>query len=112
MREWSLVWSEEFDGPEGAPANPATWQPEIGGHGWGNDELQAYTDGENASLDGRGNLAITVRRANPRLSGGRTFTSARLISKGRVSFTHGLVEVRMRLAGRTWHLACGLDARW
>ena len=92
------MWADEFDGPAGAPANPATWQPEVGGHGWGNDELQYYTAAENASLDGRGSLAITVRRADPQLHDGRAFTSARLISKGRVAFTHGLVEVRMRVA--------------
>jgi beta-glucanase (GH16 family) len=97
VREWSLLWSDEFDGPAGAPADPASWQPETGGNGWGNDELQCYTDGENVSLDGRGNLAIAVRRAEPLLHG-CAFTSARLITKRRVSFTYGLVEVRMRLA--------------
>jgi hypothetical protein len=50
---WSLVWSEEFDGAAGSPADPAIWRPEVGGHGWGNDELQYYTDSvENAALDG------------------------------------------------------------
>ena len=59
----AIDWSEEFDGAAGQPVNPAIWQPEIGGHGWGNQELQYYTDGtENAALDGSGNLAIVVRR--------------------------------------------------
>ena len=74
------MWSDEFDGPAGAPADPGdAGSREVGGHGWGNDELQYYTDGENASLDGRGNLAITVRRADPRLSqhGRCAYTSAR-----------------------------------
>jgi Glycosyl hydrolases family 16 len=98
---WSLAWSDEFDGPMGTPVDPATWQLEVGGHGWGNEELQYYTDGENASLDGAGNLAIVVRRADPSMRAdrldGREYTSARLISKDRVAFSYGLVRARIRL---------------
>jgi hypothetical protein len=42
---WSLAWSDEFDGAAGSPADPATWQPEVGWHGWGNEELQCYFRG-------------------------------------------------------------------
>jgi beta-glucanase (GH16 family) len=99
---WSLAWSDEFDGAAGSPVDPATWQPEVGGHGWGNEELQYYTDsGENASLDGAGNLAIVVQRSDPHLRdrriGGCEYTSARLISKDRVAFSYGLVQARIRL---------------
>jgi hypothetical protein len=62
---WTLAWSDEFDGPAGALPDPAAWAPQVGGHGWGNQELQFYTDGENASLDGTGSLAIVVRRSDP-----------------------------------------------
>jgi hypothetical protein len=56
---WSLFWSDEFDGAAGSPVDPAVWRPEVGGHGWGNQELQYYTPSvENAALDGAGNLAI------------------------------------------------------
>ena len=90
-RELALIWSDEFDGPAGSAVDD-TWQPELGGHGWGNEELQHYTgDRENASLDGAGNLAIVVRRSD------RHYTSARLISKNRLSFTYGLVEARIRI---------------
>ena len=106
---WSLAWSDEFDGAAGAPANPDVWQPEIGGHGWGNRELQYYTsDSENASLDGTGNLAIVVRQPDPQLRerrfAGCAYTSARLISKGRVAFRYGLVRARIRLprGGGIW----------
>ena len=91
-REWSLIWSDEFDGPAGSAADPDTWQPELGAHGWGNEELQNYTDDrENSSLDGAGNLAIVIRRS------GRLYTSARLISKDRLAFTYGLVRDLARL---------------
>jgi beta-glucanase (GH16 family) len=99
---WSLAWSDEFDGAAGSPPDPAVWQPEVGGHGWGNAELQYYTDGvENAALDGAGNLAVTVRQVDPLRDGSRfdgcAYTSARLISKNRVQFCYGLVQARIRL---------------
>jgi beta-glucanase (GH16 family) len=98
---WSLAWSDEFDGAQGSPADPAVWRPEVGGHGWGNEELQYYTNGTgNAALDGAGNLAIVVRQPDPDLRGrvgGCEYTSARLITKDRVAFSYGLVQARIRL---------------
>ena len=99
---YSLVWSDEFDGAAGAPADPRTWRAETGGHGWGNQELQYYTDGTgNATLDGAGHLAIAVRRADPHADGhpydGCAYTSARLISKDRVSCRYGLVQARIAI---------------
>jgi beta-glucanase (GH16 family) len=97
-----VVWSEEFDGAAGQPLDPAIWRHEVGGHGWGNQELQCYTDSpENAALDGGGNLAIVVRRPDERQRQGRfggcEYTSARLVTKDRVAFTYGLVQARVRL---------------
>jgi beta-glucanase (GH16 family) len=99
---WSLAWSDEFDGAAGSPVDPASWQPQVGGHGWGNQELQYYTDSsDNARLDGAGNLQIVVRRSDPQLRdhrfGGCLYTSARLITKDRAAFTYGLVQARIRL---------------
>jgi beta-glucanase (GH16 family) len=98
---YSLAWAEEFDGPAGSPASPATWRPETGGHGWGNAERQYYTgETANAALDGAGNLAITVRRPGPREAtaryGGCPYTSARLISKNLKSFRYGLIQARIK----------------
>ena len=46
---WTLVWQDEFDGTE---IDPANWTFDIGGHGWGNNEIQAYTDRpENARIE-------------------------------------------------------------
>ena len=56
---WTLVWSDEFDGPSGASVDAVRWVTETGGHGWGNNELQYYTDrARNASLSGDGSLVI------------------------------------------------------
>jgi beta-glucanase (GH16 family) len=96
---WSLAWSDEFDGPAGSPADPGSWRPEVGGHGWGNEQLQHYTDGTgNAALDGAGNLAIVVRRPDPR-PGRPRYSSARLTTKDRVACSYGLVRARIRLPG-------------
>jgi hypothetical protein len=40
---WSLVWSDEFDGPSGSPVDSSKWSFDIGGNGWGNNELETYT---------------------------------------------------------------------
>ncbi len=99
---YTLAWSDEFDGAAGAPADARSWQADIGGHGWGNQELQYYTGGTgNAALDGEGHLAIVAREADPRVDGHRYdgcgYTSARLTSKDRVSFRYGLVAARIKV---------------
>src|SRR6266849_2797643 len=59
----TLVWSDEFTGPSDARLDAARWVTETGGHGWGNHELEYYTDrSRNASLDGDGNLVIQALR--------------------------------------------------
>jgi len=121
---YTIAWAEEFDGPAGASPNPCIWAPEVGGGGWGNAELQYYTDeSANAALDGAGNLAITVRRSDPQQARDRyadyQYTSARLITKGRQSFRYGLIQARIRIpAGHGmwpafWMLGTDIDqAGW
>lgn len=101
-REWELLWSDEFDGEAGEAINPEYWTAEIGGHGWGNSEHQYYTDRlENVSLDGDGNLAITARMENPGdyncHYGECRYTSARIVTMGKVEFTYGRVEARIKI---------------
>lgn len=92
-------WQDEFD-YTGAP-DPAKWGYDIGGHGWGNNELQYYTDStDNASVAG-GVLTITARKEKKE---GRNYTSARVISKGKGDFLYGRFEIRAKLpSGKgTW----------
>jgi beta-glucanase (GH16 family) len=100
--EWELVWSDEFEGAAGTPINTDHWTAEIGGWGWGNNELEYYTDRtENVSLDGNGNLAIVAREENPadyNCHYGRCrYTSARIITKNKVEFTYGRIEARIQV---------------
>ena len=54
---WRLVWHDEFSGSRNTPPDSSKWVSETGGGGWGNAELEVYTNSsENASLDGSGNL--------------------------------------------------------
>ena len=56
---WKLVWSDEFNGTAGTPPNPTNWNYDLGGGGWGNDEIETYTNStENVFQDGNGNLVI------------------------------------------------------
>ncbi|WP_308164386.1 glycoside hydrolase family 16 protein [Agromyces sp. ISL-38] len=100
------IWSDEFDGPAGSPADPANWTYETGGGGWGNDELQYYTAGaENGALDGAGNLVITLRKVDSATTalqcwyGPCQYTSARLITGQKQEFQYGRVETRVMVPG-------------
>src|SRR5450755_120071 len=56
---WRLVWADEFDGPTNSAPNPAKWVRDLGQSGWGNKELENYTNStDNAFLDGDGFLDI------------------------------------------------------
>ena len=88
----SLVWSDEFN-TAGAP-DPSKWGYDIGAGGWGNAELQYYTNRqENAVVQG-GVLKITAIKEN---FSGSAYTSARLLTKGKFSFKYGKVEARAKL---------------
>ena len=92
---WNLVWQDEFDGPAGTAPDPAYWDYDLGGSGWGNDELEYYTARpENVSLDGHGSLAITARKEAYQ---GRSYTSARINTRGKFEQGLGRWEARIRV---------------
>jgi beta-glucanase (GH16 family) len=106
---WPVVWRDEFDAPAGTAPDPANWTPEIGDGtiigkpGWGNDELQYYTDDPaNAATDGDGNLVITTRATDPETApqcyyGPCRYTSARLVSQHKKEFAYGRIEARIKV---------------
>ncbi len=90
-QNWNLIWQDEFDNTS---INSAKWTYDIGGGGWGNNELQYYTNRpENAKIVD-GNLLIIARKES---YGGREYTSARLKTQGLFSFTYGKIEARIKL---------------
>lgn len=87
-----LVFTSEFD-YEG-PIDSSKWSYDTGGHGWGNNELQYYTDRPENAWVSEGTLKIRAWRED--FSGNR-FTSAKLVSKGHGDWVFGRMEVRARL---------------
>ncbi len=100
-KNYTLVWHDEFDGPNGSSPDPKKWTYDLGGGGWGNEELESYTNRpENAHLE-NGNLVIAARKESyegaDRVP--REYTSARLKSQGRFSQTYGRFEARIKIPG-------------
>jgi len=92
-QSWKLVWSDEFDGPA---INSANWSFEIGtgNSGWGNNELQYYTNrSENARIE-NGKLLIAALKES---YGGRSYTSARLKTQGKKFFKYGRIEALIKI---------------
>jgi beta-glucanase (GH16 family) len=90
---WHLVWEDDFAGAAGEPPNPEYWTPEIGGDGWGNNQLEYNTD-RNARLNGQGQLVITAKAESME---GNAYTSARIRSKDKVEHGDGRFEADIRI---------------
>lgn len=82
---WTLTFDEEFTGSAGSAPNPLIWLHDVGGTGWGNQELQYYTAGSsNTYLDGQGHLVIAARQRSGGSScwyGTCTYTSGKLTTR-------------------------------
>jgi beta-glucanase (GH16 family) len=87
-----LVWSDEFN-TNGAP-DPAKWGYDLGGGGYGNNELEYYTNRPENVIVENGVLKIKAIKEN---YNGSAYTSARLLSKGKFEFKYGKVEVSAKL---------------
>ena len=100
--EWEMIWSDEFDS-DGIP-DTSKWTFDIGDWGWGNNELQYYTESrlENARQE-NGNLIIEARKNDL----GNEWTSARLTTRGKVSFLYGKIEFRAQVPRNKGNWAAG-----
>src|SRR4051812_16609205 len=92
------VWDDEFDGPAGAPPDPARWSFDSGRWRDGGED-ERYTDRpENVSLDGDGNLRIVARLE---LGRDAAYTSGRITTRRLFEPAHGRIEARIKVpAGR------------
>ena len=88
-----LIWSDEFD-KSGLP-DSSRWSYDVGGHGWGNNELQYYTRDSlgNARVQ-KGHLIIELKK---QAIAGNKYSSARLVTKGKQSWMYGTFEIRAKL---------------
>ncbi len=91
----NLVWEDDFTtaGPD-----PTKWTYDLGAGGWGNGELQTYTNSSENVVVENGSLKIKAK------ANGAGYTSARLKSEGLYEFKYGRVEIRAKLpnAQGTW----------
>ncbi|QQE13458.1 family 16 glycosylhydrolase [Planctomycetota bacterium] len=98
--DWELTFADEFEGEAGSKPDAKKWTYDLGGGGWGNNELQTYTDrAVNAHLDGEGHLIIKAMKDNFTGKDGiaREYTSARLKTQGLFGQKYGKFEVRAKL---------------
>ena len=101
---WILTWSDEFDGQDGSAVDPTKWVHDVGGSGWGNQELEYYTDGTQNAVVMGGNLVITATTAGASSyncsypsSGPCQYTSARLLTQNKFSQQYGRIEARIQI---------------
>src|SRR4029079_3191451 len=89
----TLIWKDEFNGTS---LDPAVWNYETGNGsgGWGNNELEYYTNSSKNTLVSNGNLIIEARKESV---GGFNYSSARLTTQNKKSFMYGRVDIRAKL---------------
>ncbi|MFC4530164.1 ricin-type beta-trefoil lectin domain protein [Sphaerisporangium dianthi] len=97
-----VTWSDEFNGASGAPIDGSKWKFDTGGGGWGNNELQYYTNStRNVYQDGQGHLAITARKENPSNLqchyGTCQYTSGRILTADKFSQAYGRFEAGIKI---------------
>jgi beta-glucanase (GH16 family) len=96
---WTLVWSDEFNQPDGSRPDPSKWKFEIGGNGWGNHELEYYTKRSENVFIHDGKLVIQARREDYTGADGvgREYTSGRIATRGLFSQAYGRFEARIKI---------------
>jgi len=86
--QWNIVWSDEFNGTN---INANNWTYDLGGGGWGNNELETYTSSPQNSYVSNGLLHIVA------LTNGSGYTSARMKTQGLQSWAYGRMEARIQI---------------
>ncbi len=113
-RNFELVWSDEFEGAASNSPDATKWTYDLGTgqNGWGNNELQTYTQStQNVALDGNGNLVITARKDQF-----GNYTSARVKTQGIFTQKYGRIEARIKTPTGTgmwpafWMLGSNIDS--
>jgi hypothetical protein len=109
---WKLVWSDEFNGPNGSAVDSSKWVSETGGGGWGNNELEYYTNRIQNAWQQDGNLVIKVLQEKYTGADGvfRNYTFCAVENAGKVFAD--IRTLRSTDEDSTWtgHLAGVLDA--
>jgi beta-glucanase (GH16 family) len=94
-----LVWSDDFNGANGSSPDSSKWIMETGGGGWGNNELESYTNRATNAHVQKGKLVISAKKESFKGSDGitRPYTSARLKTSGLFDQKYGRFEARIKI---------------
>jgi len=97
--EWKLIWHDEFEAKDGSAIDSSKWTNDVGGSGWGNHELQYYTDRLTNVSQSQGMLVIKALKeqysGSDKVS--REYTSARVTTRKSLNVTYGRFESRIKL---------------
>ena len=88
---YTLDWADEFSSAE---IDVTAWGYDVGGNGWGNQELQNYTNRKDNSFQTDGKLVIEAARES---FNGNNYTSARMLTKGKKEFKWGRIDIRAKV---------------
>ena len=97
---WTLTWSDEFNGANGSAVDSTKWGFDTGGTGWGNNELECYTNRTQNAQQLNGNLVITaIKESTASIVGcqSNSYTSARLLTSTKFSQKEGRFEARIKV---------------
>jgi beta-glucanase (GH16 family) len=96
---YQLVWSDEFNAADGSPVDSTKWIFDTGGNGWGNNELETYTNRTNNAKQSGGNLVITAAQETFKGADGitRNYTSARILTNTKFTQKYGRFEARIKI---------------
>lgn len=126
-RNYSLIWSDEFNSAAGSSIDPKVWVPENGdgvafdNKGWGNRERQWYVDSQ-STIDASGALVTTATRSgagayNCYYKAPCEWISSKFVTKGKVGFQYGRIEARIKGPvgngswAAFWMLGANIDTR-
>lgn len=95
----TLIWADEFSQPDGSLPDPEKWTFDLGGGGWGNNELQTYTGRTNNCRIEGGHLVLEARKETftGRDGKSRDYTSARIKTQDKGCWTYGRIEARLQV---------------
>jgi beta-glucanase (GH16 family) len=119
-----LLWSQEFNEAAGTPPSSKFFDYDLGGGGWGNKELQWYTE-DAVKTNGEGQLEISVTKIPPvaedelpyNCFGDCQYFSGRIKTQDKIRFKYGRMEARLKLPAGTgvwpafWMLGSNIKAK-
>ncbi len=118
---WKTIFSDDFNGPDGALPDPKKWVFDNGGWGWGNKEREYYLNGPKNAFQAGGLLHLVALKGGvDKLDcwyGSCEYSSARIKTKGKFAFTYGKVSARIKIPKGQgiwpafWMLGANIDSR-